>query len=116
MEICRKQIQIRSAFDNRRKNFSHILALKGCLTRQHLIQHTAKCPNVGSLIDRLSPCLLRRHICRRAENHSLLRGHVAQRGRVRQIQFGLFPGKRLRQAEIQHLHFAVRRDLDVRRL
>ena len=43
----------------------------------------------------------------------MLCGGVAQRGRVRQIQVGLFPCKRLRQSEVQHLHLAVGRDLDV---
>ena len=57
--------------------------------------------------------LFRRHIRGRAENHALLRGGIAQRGRVREIQFGLFSGKRLRQSEVQHLHLAVRSDLDV---
>ena len=64
----------------------------------------------------LPACLFRRHVCCRAEDDALLRGGIAQRGRVRQVQFCLFPGKRLRQSEVQHLHLAVRRDFDVGRL
>ena len=52
------------------------------LSRQHLVQHTAKRPDVGPLVHRLSPRLFRRHIRRRAEDDALLCGSIAQRGRT----------------------------------
>ena len=57
--------------------------------------------------------LLGRHIRSRAENDALLRGRIAQRRRVRQIQLRLLSGKCLRQSEIQHLHLAIGSDFDI---
>jgi hypothetical protein len=37
MEIWGKQIQISASLYNRRKDFRHILALKGRLTDQHFV-------------------------------------------------------------------------------
>ena len=84
----------------------------GC---QHLVQHAAKRPDVGPLVDRLPARLLGTHIGGGARNHAfscVLNGDRRLRGRV---VFRSFSRKHLRQPEVEHLHRAVRRDLDVGR-
>ena len=76
---------------------------------QHFVQHTAKCPDVGALVDRLPSRLLRTHVGRRAEDGPFLR---AAHGHRRRLQLA---GRRLREAEVQHLHDAARGDFDIRR-
>ena len=88
-------------FEDRRDRVGDSLAAKHPPGRQHLVQHGAESPDVGSLVDRLSSCLLGAHVAGRARNHSFSCFLVAP--------------KHLRQTEVEHLHGVARRDLDVRR-
>ena len=49
------------------------LALEAARARQHLVQDDAEGPDVGSLVDRPSARLLRRHVRRCTEHHAGLR-------------------------------------------
>ena len=73
----------------------------------------AECPDVGAPVHRLAFRLLRRHVGGRSQNHSRLRRRQTQRRRVRhRVGLRVFV-HRLRQSEVEHLHFAVRSDLDI---
>ncbi len=48
----------------------HVLTEERGLAREHLVQHTAKRPNVGAPIDSLTSRLLRAHVRSRAEHHA----------------------------------------------
>ena len=107
---CRgKRRPVRLASQDRRNRVRHRLAWKRRMAGQHFVQHTAKCPDVGALVDGLPSRLLRTHVGRRAEDGPFLR---AAHGHGRRLQLA---GRRLREAEVQHLHDAVRSDFDIRR-
>ena len=57
--------------------------------------------------------LFGRHVGRRAEDEALLRDTDAQCGRLRQIRRRVFFVESLREAEVEHLHLAGWRDLDI---
>jgi hypothetical protein len=72
--------QIRLIANHLSENFSHIFALEQMLAREQFVQHNAKGPDVGTLIDRLFPArLLRRHVGGGAKNHAGLR-HAYREG------------------------------------
>ena len=93
---------------------------KRTIAGEHLVQHTAKRPHVTPLVRRPSLRLLRRHVRRRAENHAGV-GHLRRRRDRRRGRDVSRAGRgvrvrELREAEVEHFHHAVRRDLDVRGL
>ena len=92
----------------------HVLTLKDLLTGEHLQEHDAERPDVGTLIHGPSACLLRTHIRRRPHDHAHLGGGGGQCGRLRRVSLWRRI-KRLRQPKVQHLHGAVIFDLDVGR-
>ena len=78
--------------------------------RQHLVQHDAKRPEVGALIDGQALSLFGRHVHNRADDQAVHRAGRARDGdgiRGREIL------DRPREAEIEDLHDPGRRDLDV---
>ena len=62
-----------SRSQDRRDRVRHRLAWKRHTAGQHFVQHTAECPDVGALVDRLPSRLLRTHVGRRAEDGPFLR-------------------------------------------
>ena len=108
---------VRFALEDRRNRVRHCLAGKRGPTGQHLVEHTAERPDVGSFVDGQSPRLLGTHVSRRAEDEASLRRKHAASWRVHHIYTRAACGvEGLRQPEVQHLHRAVLADLDVRRL
>jgi len=91
------------------------VALERDAARQHLVQHTAECPDVGPLVDELSPRLFGAHVGGRAEDHAVARAADRDRRRMREIGARFLNGS-LGQPEVQHLDDAGRRHFDVRRL
>jgi hypothetical protein len=90
----------------------HRLARKRSASRQHLVQHASERPDVGALVDRLAARLLRAHVGEGAENDALTRAADRHRRRLRQILTRRrIARRRLRQAEVEHLHDAGWRDL-----
>src|SRR6185295_6284846 len=55
-EVWRYRLQ------NRGHHFSRCLAAEGCPSRDHLIKHDPKTPDISSLIHRFAEHLFRRHI------------------------------------------------------
>ena len=97
------------------------LALEQLAAGQHLEEDGAESPNVGAFVDGLPARLLRRHVGCGAEQEAGLGAAVGQRRRLRQrTATGSDPGRvarpRLGEAEVEHLHLAVRADLHVRGL
>ena len=94
-----------------------VFAVEGPRAGEHFEEHGAEGPDVGAAIDGLALGLLRRHVGGRAQDHPAHRHRrggdgrrirlVAGRVRIRGIE-------RLGQTEVEHLHGAVRPDLDVR--
>ena len=83
--------------------------------RQHLVEDAAERPVVRALVDRLAARLLGAHVRAGAENHAGTR-HVGIRGRGGAVGAADAGCRAFRQAEIEQLHAAFRRDLHVRRL
>ena len=85
--------------------------------REHLVEHAAERPDVGALVDRLPARLLRAHVGGGPEDQPFARAADRHRRRLRRDPVaGVVTGDRFRQAEVEHLHDAVGRDLDVGRL
>ena len=80
---------------------------------EHLVQDASKRKDVAALIGFVATRLLRRHETRGAENRAgIRRNRAEQRWRIRCELRGRAL-ERLRQSEVEDLHFAFRRDLDV---
>jgi len=110
-DLLRYAIEIRLFVNHRAQQFRGAIAWEGTLAGQHFVEHRAKGPDIGSAVDIFSPSLFRRHVCRRAQNHTgLCLGHGECRGvlRISRGHIGDF-----RQAEIQNFHCSGARDLDV---
>src|SRR5262249_54092488 len=93
----------------------YFTAVEPPLSGQHLEEHTAEGPDIAALVSLLAARLLGAHVRGRSEYHTETcerrardrRQVLRRRGVVRE---------RFREAKVQHLHGAVRADLDVRRL
>ena len=81
-----------------------------------LVEHAAERPDVGPAIHRLAARLLGAHVGRRAEDRAGVGRMHAQRRRHRQRRGLRIALEHLGEAEVEHLHLAVGRDLDVCRL
>ena len=79
---------------------------------EHLVEHAAERPDVGALVDRLAARLLRAHVGRRAE-HVPARVDAAAASSAIATHRAPVPASALAEAEVEHLHDAVGRDLDV---
>ena len=101
---------------DRRERVRNRLAGKKTLAREHFEQHHAERPDVGALVHRLPPRLLRRHVGGGSEEESRRRRSRRHRRRLRYVRRSRLVSRvRLREAEIEHLDLAVLRELDVRR-
>ena len=98
------------ALENLRDRVRDRVTGKGDAPGQHLVEHAAERPDVGALVDRL-PARLLAGSCRPPCRES-------RPACVPPIGSGpdAVGARRLRQPEVEHLHHAVRRDLDVRGL
>ena len=95
------------------------LAWKCSSACQHLVQHAAERPDVRALVDRLAARLLRTHVGGGAQNARPCLRHrrTGDRRRLRCIaRRAARRFERFREAEVEHLHRAVRPHLDVGRL
>src|SRR5439155_14640 len=72
-----------------------------------------KCPNIRALVQRLAANLLRAHVCRRAEDPSLVCRFSAERRQFGQVQPRSFGRIDLGQTKVQHFDSAFVRQLDV---
>jgi hypothetical protein len=84
------------------------------MSRQHLVQHAAECPDVGTFVDHLSAGLLGAHVGGRAEQYPITGpadGECRRLGQIRPPAVARFG-----QPEIEDFDCACRRDLDVRGL
>ena len=83
---------------------------------EHLVQDTAKRPDIRPLVDRLPSRLFRAHVTGGPENPPRLRRLECRRRRVRQVDAGSIPGDHFRNAEVEELEHPVVRDRDIGRL
>src|SRR5215469_10642757 len=111
--MWRYSFKVRVFFDHSCQNVRRGVTLKDRLARKHLEQDAAECPDVSPLIDRLATGLLGRHIGSCAQDESRASGRNRYRRRVAWLARGGRLLHRLCQAEVQHLHQTVWRDLDV---
>ena len=103
------------ARQHRRKDVAHGLAGEQPRAGEHLPQHDAESPDVGSLVDGRAACLLGRHVGGSAEDHpggGALCGAASAIAR-RLTRRAAVAGPGLGEAEVEHFHRAVVADLDV---
>ena len=98
------------------EDLGDVFAAEGLLAGEHLVDHAAKRPDVGPLVDRPPARLLRTHVRRRPENHACPRTDGGDRWRVDDVARRAFLAERLGEAEIQQLGDAAGHDLHVRGL
>ena len=102
---------------HRHERVRHVVAREGSLSAQHLVEDGTECPDVGVLVDGLAFGLLGRHVGRRAEHHPDARSRGRQGNRQRDhTARRLHSLERFGEAEVEHLHAAVGRHLDIRGL
>jgi hypothetical protein len=96
------------------QRLGHVVTRECAASRQHLEQDAPKCPDVGSLVRRAALGLLRRHICRRAQNEAD-RGHRRRRDRRRLCRLGRSAGRLhgFRKAEVEDFGLTISRHRDV---
>ena len=104
----RKRRPVGLALENFRDGIGNRVTRKRDPAGEHFVEHAAERPDITSLINGLTARLLRAHVGGRPENHTV--------AGVLWIQSGAVSICRFRQAEVEHFHGAIRRDLDVRRL
>ena len=92
------------------------VSVEGLLSRQSFVEYAAEGPDVGALVDGLSPRLLGAHVRSRSQDHPRLRRVSGERRRVREVGGRSFLGESFGQTEVEDLDLAVGRDFDVRRL
>ena len=113
----RQQSPVRLLREHERQRVGDVVGIERTATRQHLVEHGAKRPDVGPLVHRSAARLLRGHVRRGAQNDPGGRGmHRDGRGcrGCRSRRTVLFEG--FREAEIEDLDRAILADLDVGRL
>ena len=96
--------------ENGAHRFDEGRPLKRMPAGHQLVQHRTEREDVGAMVGRLCPHLLRRHVTRRAEHHARGGPDVARRVHIR-VGFSKF-GK----TKIENLDAIVCRDEDVFRL
>ena len=116
--LRRQGVPIRLGPEHRGERVADVLAVEGTFARQHLEQHGTEGPDVRAFVDGLPARLLRAHVRRGAENHPapVVIAGVVIVGDCDDARRAADRLHRFRQAEVQHLHGAVRPDLDVRGL
>ena len=105
-------VPVRVPGDDRRNRVGHVVALERAAAGEHLVKHAAERPDVAALVDRLAPAPAPGVMyapCRESRL-IVIAGEVIVGGP------GAFterspPGRRLGQAEVEHLDRAVRRGL-----
>ena len=117
-KFSRQLVPLGFRLDYSRHDLGDVVTVKRPTPGQHLVEHAAKRPDVGALVDDPALRLLGGHIRRRPDHHPHLRGRGGQRDRRRH---GGADATRFRlegfgQAEVQHLHGAVWPELDIRGL
>ena len=89
------------------------VAAESLSPREHLVQQAAERPDVGTPVDRLAACLLRRHVGGGAEDHAFAGVVRGDRRRQRRVRAGAVGLPRLGEAEVEHFDGALGSDLDV---
>ena len=98
-----------------RQRLRHALPLEGAYAGQHFIDHDPECPHIGVPVDGATQSLFRRHVRSAAEDDADVRPVRAHGRRVHHVdRSGCVHVERLRQPEVEHLHYAVVADFDVR--
>ena len=114
--VRRKAIERNRLFEHGRQGLSGGVARERLSAREHLVQHHAKCPDVGAPVGGFALGLFRRHVGRGAQDHVRLASSPwrasASPASSRERVFG----ECFRQSKIENLDRARRRDLNVRRL
>ena len=117
-QVAREQAPVRLGTNDCRERVGEVLAGERTRAREHLEEDRAERPDVGAPIDGPPLRLFRRHVRGRAENHPGLRHGWCGDGRrlrdIRRHRARRF--HRFREAEVEHLHGAIRPQLDVRGL
>lgn len=106
-------VPIGFGLDHRREDVRCGFAAEGQLAGEHFVEHTAKRPNIGALIDGFALGLLGRHVGGGAQDHAGLGGHAGEGGGIRNVRRGGMVVERLGESEIEHLDHAAVGDLDV---
>src|SRR5262249_47888975 len=93
-----------------------LFTLKRALSAQHFIDHTTKCPDIGTFVDNPPLRLLGRHVGCRTEDYSGPAHQRCRRDAWVALHDTTFVRYQTRQTEIEDLHHASLCDFDVRRL
>ena len=106
---------VRLAVHNRRQHIRGGVASERLRRREHLVEHTSECPDVHPLVGGFATRLFRSHVRGRAENHADLCSGSHERWRIGGVSERI-RRRGFREAEVEHLHRAIRSQLDVRGL
>ena len=110
---------VRFLRDDRAQDVGGGFAVERARRGEHVEEHAAQRPQIGASIDRASARLLGRHLRGGAEDDARLR-HRGGRGRWQARRVGRRPGafgaERFGQTEVEDLHAAIARHVDVGRL
>ena len=114
MRLCGDFVEVRFVTQDARDCFLRRLALVWWRPGEHLVEHAAERPDVGSSVHHLTRGLLGRHVGRGAQNDTHL---GLRRGNGRRFCCVCGPADpTLGETEIQHFDDAVWANLDVARL
>ena len=109
----------RSMVENRIEDRLPTCCPETASARRHLVEHDAEREQIGARVQLLAARLLRRHVGDRAERRARAGQDSSATPRSAAASTpptGVRPRRQLRQAEIEHLRVAARRDEDVGRL
>jgi len=98
-----------------RECVADIFTLEYTLAGEHFVQDATERPYIGALVGIAAPCLFRRHVGRRSENHSRLSRSDRQCGRIAHIARRTCL-ERLGETEIEHLYLTLARERNIARL